>query len=166
MICSPGFFFPIYHFRFWFLGLFFPSPALVFYGYVNSCLVWSVRIGRGQNWLGKPSGGRNLTERSRGASYSFLHTLKSTRREGMAWGNWVAVKGILPCVGWCRYCGGQAKSGVGVHSSVVELTRLAILSFHCLSSLRNPTVGWFECALMCTSYVWSCCFIIPFGNHA
>ena len=32
------------------------------------------------------------------------------------------------------------RSGAGVHSSVVELTSLVILPFHCLSSLINPTV--------------------------
>ena len=47
----------------------------------------------------KPSEERNLTDRSRGASKSFLHTLTRTRREGMAWGNCVELKGILPCVG-------------------------------------------------------------------
>ena len=35
-----------------------------------------------------------------------------------------------------RYCR-------GVHSSMVELTSLAILPFHFLSSLINPTVDWF-----------------------
>ena len=80
-----------------------------------------------QNWLNKSSEERNFTERSRGVGYSSLHTLKSNTREGMAKGNYVAVKGILPCVGWCRNCGGQAISCVGVHSSVVELISLAIL---------------------------------------
>ena len=46
-----------------------------------------------QNWLDKPSEERNLTERSRGAGYSFMHTLKIIGRDC------VAVKGILPCVG-------------------------------------------------------------------
>ena len=64
------------------------------------------------------------------------------------------MKGILPSVGCVgiveanidRYCG-------GVHGFVVELTRLAILPFHCLSSPRNPTVGRFDCVLMCADYV-------------
>ena len=34
-------------------------------------------------------------------------------------------------------------SSVGVHSSVVELTSLAVLPFHFLSSQRNTTFGWF-----------------------
>ena len=55
----------------------------------------------------------------------------------------VALKGILHCV----RCVGivEAKldiSCVGVHSSVVELTSLAILPFHCLSILINPTLDW------------------------
>ena len=53
----------------------------------------------------------------------------------------VVVKGILPCVG----CVGivEANLGIscrGVHISVVELTSLAIIPFHCLRSLINPTV--------------------------
>ena len=54
----------------------------------------------------------------------------------------VAVKEILPCVG----CVGivEAKldiSCVGVHNYVVELTSLAILPFHCLSSLMCIWLG-------------------------
>ena len=57
--------------------------------------------------------------------------------------DYVVVKGILPCVG----CVGIMEATldryfVGVHSSVVELTSLAILPFHYLSSLINPTVDW------------------------
>ena len=73
----------------------------------------------------------------------------------MALGNCVEVKGILPSVGQCRYWGGQAISCVGVHSSMVELTRLAILPFHFLSSVRNPVAGWFDSVLMCVSYFLS-----------
>ena len=55
----------------------------------------------------------------------------------------MAVKGILPCVGCVSiveekldiYCG-------GIHSSVVELTILAILPFYFLTSLINPIVDW------------------------
>ena len=46
-----------------------------------------------QNCLDKPSEERNLTDRSRGAGYLSMHTLKSTGRDC------VAMKGILPCVG-------------------------------------------------------------------
>ena len=57
--------------------------------------------------------------------------------------DYVVVKGILPCAGCVgiveakldRYC-------AGFHSSVVELTSLAIIPFHFLSSLINPTVDW------------------------
>ena len=34
------------------------------------------------------------------------------------------------------------RSGASVHSSVVELTSLAIHPFHYLSSLINPTIDW------------------------
>ena len=40
----------------------------------------------------------------------------------------------------CRYYGGQSRSCVGVHGSVVELTSLASQPFHLLSSLINPNV--------------------------
>ena len=56
----------------------------MFCGSVNPFLVSNVRSGRGKDFIGKPSGGRNLIERSRGASYSSLHTLKSTEWEGIA----------------------------------------------------------------------------------
>ena len=57
----------------------------------------------------------------------------------------VAVKGILPCVG----CVGIVEDNldrywVGVNSSMVELIILAILPFHFLSSLINPTVDWLD----------------------
>ena len=50
------------------------------------------------------------------------------------------MKGILPCVGWCRNCGGKAVSGVGVHSFVVELTSLVVQASHLLSIPINPIV--------------------------
>ena len=40
----------------------------------------------------------------------------------------------------CRYYGGQDISCAGVHSSMFELTSLAIQPFHLLSSLINPNV--------------------------
>ena len=40
----------------------------------------------------------------------------------------------------CRCWENQAISCVGVHSSVVELTSLAIQPFHLLSNLINPNV--------------------------
>ena len=53
------------------------------------------------------------------------------------------MKGILPCVGCVGIVDAKLdRSGAGVHSSVVELTSLAILPFHYLSSLINPTVDW------------------------
>ena len=55
----------------------------------------------------------------------------------------MAVKGILPCVGCVGIVDSKLdRSSAGVHSSVVELTNLAILPFHYLSSLINPTVDW------------------------
>ena len=42
------------------------------------------RSGRGPKLADKPSEERNLTDRSRGVGKSFMHTRKSTRREGMA----------------------------------------------------------------------------------
>ena len=55
----------------------------------------------------------------------------------------VSGKGILPFVGCLgiveanldKYC-------LGVHSSMVELTILEILPFHCLNNLINPMVCW------------------------
>ena len=57
--------------------------------------------------------------------------------------DYVAVKGILPCVG----CVGIVEANLdrscgGFHSSVVDLTILAILPFHCLRSLINPIVDF------------------------
>ena len=53
------------------------------------------------------------------------------------------MKGILPCVGGVGIVEAKLdRSCAGVHSSVVELTSLAILPFHCLSALINPTVVW------------------------
>ena len=81
-------------------GLFYPSSIFVFGSqdiFLNprtcifvcvhpvfwSELVWS---GRGNNELDKTRVERNHKERSRGAGYSLLHTLKITQREGIAWG--------------------------------------------------------------------------------
>ena len=51
------------------------------------------------------------------------------------------MKGILPYVGCVGIMEAKLdRSCVGVHSSVVEITSLAILPSHCLSSLINPTV--------------------------
>ena len=74
-------------------------------------LFWSERLmsGRGPELADKPSEERNLTDRSRGAGKSFKHTLKSSGREGMAWQNCVAVKGILPCVGCVCVVGFQTE---------------------------------------------------------
>ena len=40
----------------------------------------------------------------------------------------------------CRCSRSHAKSGAGVHSSVVELTRLAVQASHLVVSLINPNV--------------------------
>ena len=79
----------------------------------------------------------------------------------------VAVKGILPYVGCVgivetkldRYCR-------GIHSFVVEMTSLAILPFHCLSSLINPIVDWLGWTFIVFGYVWACSSPFPCGNHA
>ena len=72
----------------------------------------------------------------------------------------VAVKGILPCVGCVSiveekldiYCG-------GIHSSVVELTILAILPLHCLSYLKpNCGLDWLNLGL----YLAMCEPVVPF----
>ena len=49
-------------------------------------MFWSeiLRSGRGPDLVDKPSEERKLIDRSRGARKSFMNTLKSTRREGMA----------------------------------------------------------------------------------
>ena len=120
-----------------------------------------------KNWVDKPSEERNLTNRSRGARKSSMHTLKSTRREGISWGNCVEVKKILPCVGCVGIVGVKLdRSCRGIHSSVVELTSVAILPFHCLSSLINPIVDWLGWTLLCFVYVWTCYSLVPCGNHA
>ena len=55
----------------------------------------------------------------------------------------VAVKGILPCVGCVGIVDAKLdRSYAGVHIYVVELTSLAILPFHFLIILINPTVDW------------------------
>ena len=53
------------------------------------------------------------------------------------------MKGILPCVECVGIMDAKLdRSGAGVHISMVELTRLAILPFHSLSGMINPTVDW------------------------
>ena len=55
----------------------------------------------------------------------------------------VALKGILPCVGFVGIM--EAKLDIyfrGVNSYVVEITSLEIPPFHCLRSLINPTMDW------------------------
>ena len=55
----------------------------------------------------------------------------------------VAVKGILPCVGCVGIVDAKLdRFGVGVYNFVLDLTRIAILPSHYLSSLINPTVDW------------------------
>ena len=70
------------------------------------------------------------------------------------------MKEILPCVGCVGIVESKLdRSCIGVHSSVVELTSLAILPFHCLGSLINPTVaclGWtFVCIWLCVNHYLS-----------
>ena len=72
-----------------------------------------------------------------------MYTLGSTGREGMAQGNCVVVKGILPCVGCVGIVDAKLdRYGASVHIFVVELTIFVILPFHCLSSLINPYLDW------------------------
>ena len=57
--------------------------------------------------------------------------------------DYVAVKGILPCVGCVGIVEAKLdRSCRSVHSFVVELTILAILPFHYVSNLINPIVDW------------------------
>ena len=64
------------------------------------------------------------------------------------------MKGILPCVGYVGIVDSKLdRSSAGVHSSMVELTSLAIHPFHCLSSLTNPIVDWLGCNLVVFGYV-------------
>ena len=66
----------------------------------------------------------------------------------------VPVKGALPCVGCLGILEAKLdRSCTGVHSYVFELTSLAILHFHCLSSLINPILDWLGWTLMC---FWLC----------
>ena len=68
--------------------------------------------------------------------------------------DYVAVKGILPCVGRIGIVEANIDSSCrGVHSSMVDLTSLEILPFYCLRSLINPIVNWLGWILMCT---WLC----------
>ena len=69
--------------------------------------------------------------------------MSSRALEGNVWHEGLCSSEGNTSLCWvCRYCGGQARSCAGVHISVVELTSLAILPFHCLSNLINPTVDW------------------------
>ena len=53
------------------------------------------------------------------------------------------MNGIISCVGYVGIMDAELdRYYAGVHSSVVELNRLAVLSFHYLSILINPTVVW------------------------
>ena len=55
--------------------------------------------------------------------------------------DYVAEKGILPCVGCVGIVEAKLdRSCAGVHSSVVELTSLGILTSHYLSNLIYPIV--------------------------
>ena len=62
------------------------------------------------------------------------------------------MKGILSCVGCVGIVEAKLdRSCEGVLSSVDELTSLAVLLTHCLSSLINPSVG-----LDVSCCVWPC----------
>ena len=87
-----------------------------------------------KNWLDKLSEDRNLTEISIGAGRAVE---KKVWHEGLC-----SSEGDTSLCWVCRYCGGQARYFAGVHSSVVELTSLAIHPFHSLRNLINPTVDW------------------------
>ena len=53
------------------------------------------------------------------------------------------MKGIVPCVGCVGIVDSKLdRSSAGVHSSVVELTNLAILPFDYLRIPRNPIMDW------------------------
>ena len=79
----------------------------------------------------------------------------------------VAVKGILPCVGCVGIVDAKLdRSSAGVHSSVVELTILAILPFHCLNSVINPTVFGLAEFWYVFGYVWAWRSLVPCGKHA
>ena len=30
----------------------------------------------------------------------------------------------------------------------------------------KPIGGWLHCVLLCASFVWACCSLVPCGNHA
>ena len=130
-------------FRFLFPKHFSGYPTLVFSYYVHSCFgLKELGVEEDQNWLDKPIEERNLSKDQRGWLLFYAHLREHWNgRYGLR--DCVAVKGILPCVG----CVGTVEAKLdrscrGVHSSVVELTSLAIPPFHCLSSLINPTVDW------------------------
>ena len=64
---------------------FFYNLAVVFCCYVHPGFgLKDLGVEEVHNWLDKPSEERNLKDRSRGAGYLSMHTLKSTEREGMA----------------------------------------------------------------------------------
>ena len=53
------------------------------------------------------------------------------------------MKGIIPYVGYVGIMEVKLdRYFVGVHVFVVELTSLAILPFHYLSNVINPTIDW------------------------
>ena len=83
-----------------------------------------------RDWLDKPNEERNLTKYQRG-----LDTLLCTPWRTLEWKLWheglCSSEGIIPCVG----CVGIGKTKLdrycrGIHSSVVELTSLAILPLY------------------------------------
>ena len=115
---------------------------------VHTYLVWRPRSGVGTELADNPSKKRNHTKRSGGlvnlactlvwaleGRYGLKDCLSGERNTSLC------------RVEWSH--GDQARSSVGIFSSRVELTSLALLPFHCLSNLISPTVSWFGCVLFC-----------------
>ena len=92
------------------------------------------------NWLDEPSEEGNLTKYQEGLD-NLLCTPERTL-EGKVWPKGLSsIEGNTSLCWVCRYCGGQARSCVGVHSSMVELTSLANNPFHPFGSLINPNIA-------------------------
>ena len=105
------------------------------------------------NWIDKTIKEINPTKGSRGVSYSSMHTVKSTQKGRYGLRDYVAVKGILPCVRCVDIVEDDIeRSCADVHSFVVELTSLAIIPFHFL----KPIIIFLIPSTVFHHYVYPC----------
>ena len=116
-------------------------------------------------WDNKPSEERNLTNISRGLVNPLCTPWRTL--EGKVWPEGLCSSEGNNFLCWVVHIlRSLSRSCVGTHVSVVELTSLEILPFHCLRCLINLTVFGLDELRCVFGYVWACCSLVPCGNDA